>query len=111
MLEICVDIVLLLLFCLFDAMWYRKSKALSLFGSQVKLQNEMNLRLKAESSAASAEEKASVLGRKRIQLSESIEKEKKRLNNEIELLKRESKLSVSRIRADVSRYIYGSKFS
>lgn len=83
-----------------------KSKVLSLFGSQVKLQNEMNLRLKAESSAASAEEKASVLERKLIQLSESTEKEKKRLNNEIELLKRESKLSVSRIRADVSRYIY-----
>ncbi|XP_062176281.1 mitotic spindle checkpoint protein MAD1 isoform X2 [Alnus glutinosa] len=63
----------------------------------------MNLRLKAESSATSAEEKASILERKQIQLSESIEKEKKRLNNEIELLKRESKLSVSRIRADLER--------
>ncbi|KAE8007886.1 hypothetical protein FH972_004445 [Carpinus fangiana] len=70
---------------------------------EVKLQNEMNLRLKAESSAASAEEKASVLERKLSHLSESTEKEKKRLKNEIELLKRESKLSISRIRADLER--------
>uniref|UniRef100_A0A2N9HRE5 Uncharacterized protein n=1 Tax=Fagus sylvatica TaxID=28930 RepID=A0A2N9HRE5_FAGSY len=70
---------------------------------EVKLHNEMNLRLKAESLVASAEEKASVLERKLSHVSESIEKEKKRLHNEIEHLKRESKLSVSRLSADVSR--------
>jgi mitotic spindle assembly checkpoint protein MAD1 len=59
--------------------------------------------LKAESLVASAEEKASVLERKLSHVSESIEKEKKRLHNEIEHLKRESKLSVSRLSADVSR--------
>lgn len=70
----------------------------------------MNLRLKADASIASAEEKASIFERKLSNLSESIEKEKKRLHNEIELLKRDSKLSVSRISADVSRYICQSNF-
>lgn len=70
---------------------------------EVKLHNEMNLRMKAESSVASAEEKASVLERKLNHVSESIERDKKRLHNEIEHLKRESKLSVSRISADLER--------
>ncbi|KAM4126170.1 hypothetical protein ACJW30_01G369200 [Castanea mollissima] len=70
---------------------------------EVKLHNEMNLRLKAESSVASAEEKTSVLERKLNHISESIEREKKRLHNEIEQLQRESKLSVSRISADLER--------
>lgn len=70
----------------------------------------MNLRLKADASRASAEEKASIFERNLSHLSENIEKEKNRFNNEIELLKRDSKLSVSRISADVSRYICQSSF-
>ena len=67
----------------------------------------MNLRMKAESSAASAEEEVGILKRKLSHLSESIERERKRLSSELEQLKRESKLSVSRISADVS-YAYMS---
>ncbi|KAH7520573.1 hypothetical protein FEM48_Zijuj08G0159100 [Ziziphus jujuba var. spinosa] len=70
---------------------------------EVKLQSEINLRMKAESSAASAEEKASTLERKLSHLSEGIEREKKRLNDELAHLKRESKLSISRISADLER--------
>ncbi|CAN6720002.1 unnamed protein product [Malus baccata var. baccata] len=70
---------------------------------EVKLQNEMNLRMKAESSAALAEEKASVVEGKLRHLSENIEREKKRLNNDFSQLKGESKLSVSRITADLER--------
>ncbi|KAG7976849.1 hypothetical protein I3843_05G001500 [Carya illinoinensis] len=70
---------------------------------EVKLRNEMNLRLKADASKASAEEKASIFERKLNNLSESIETEKKRLHNEIELLERDSKLSVSRKSADLER--------
>ena len=66
--------------------------------------------MKAESSVASAEEKASVLERKLNHISESIEREKKLLHNEIEQLKRESKLSVSTINADVSRNNFSSNF-
>ncbi|KAL9388194.1 hypothetical protein Peur_021318 [Populus x canadensis] len=70
---------------------------------EVKLENEKNLRQKAESSAASAEEKASVLEGKLSHLSESVEREKKRLNTELAQLNRESKHSVSRIRADLEK--------
>ncbi|XWS11565.1 hypothetical protein CRYUN_Cryun37aG0008900 [Craigia yunnanensis] len=70
---------------------------------QGKLQNEMNLRKKAESSAASADEKATGFEGKLTQLSQSIEREKKRLHNELAQLKGESKLSVSRISADLER--------
>ncbi|KAL5555051.1 hypothetical protein UlMin_037287 [Ulmus minor] len=70
---------------------------------EVKLQSEMNLRMKAESSAASAEEEAGVLNGKLSRLSESIEREKSRLTGELEQLQRESKLSVSRISADLER--------
>lgn len=76
------------------------------FKFQVKFQNEMNLRMKAESSAALAEEKTSVLEGKLSHLSESIEREKKRLNTDLAQLKRESKLSVARITADVSGGFY-----
>lgn len=62
----------------------------------------MNLRKAAESSAASAEEKRSILEAKLSQLSETFEREKKCLRNELTQLKRDSKLSVSRISADVS---------
>ncbi|XP_059648311.1 mitotic spindle checkpoint protein MAD1-like [Cornus florida] len=70
---------------------------------EVKLQNEENLRKKAESSAASAEQKASLLERKLSELSESIERDRKRLHNELVHLKKESELSVSRIRANLER--------
>lgn len=66
-----------------------------------KLQNELNLRKKAESSAASAEEKAADIEGKLTQFSQSIEREKKQLQNELAQLKGESKLSISRISADL----------
>lgn len=62
----------------------------------------MDLRKKAESSLASAEEKASLLEGKLSHVSESIEREKVRLQKELTQLKQESKLSISRIGADVS---------
>ncbi|GAB4847440.1 hypothetical protein Ancab_026497 [Ancistrocladus abbreviatus] len=70
---------------------------------EVKLQKEMNMRKTAESSAASAAEKASLLETKLTDLSDSIERERKRLQDELLQLKGESKLSVSRIRADLER--------
>ncbi|KAH7576024.1 hypothetical protein JRO89_XS02G0279000 [Xanthoceras sorbifolium] len=70
---------------------------------EVKFRNEMNLRLKAESAAISAEEKATLLEGKLSHLSDSIEREKKHFNNELIQLKRESKFSVSRISADLER--------
>ncbi|KAG7533624.1 Spindle assembly checkpoint component Mad1 [Arabidopsis thaliana x Arabidopsis arenosa] len=70
---------------------------------EVKLQNEMNLRKKAESSAATAEEKAKLLEDKLTQLSGSVDREKKRLNNDIAQLGKEAKLSVSRVGADLER--------
>ncbi|PPE02797.1 hypothetical protein GOBAR_DD00166 [Gossypium barbadense] len=66
-----------------------------------KLQNELNLRKKAESSAASAEEKAADVEGKLTQFSQRIEREKKQLQNELAQLKGESKLSISRISADL----------
>lgn len=70
---------------------------------EAKLQNEMNLRKKADSLAASAEDKATLLEGKLGHLSESIEREKKRLHNELAQLKSESKLSISRISVDLER--------
>ncbi|KAK6945547.1 Spindle assembly checkpoint component Mad1, partial [Dillenia turbinata] len=70
---------------------------------ELKFQQEMNLRKNAESSVASSEEKARLLERKLNDISESIEREKRRLGDELEHLKRESKLSVSRINADLER--------
>ncbi|KAK7263774.1 hypothetical protein RJT34_31371 [Clitoria ternatea] len=70
---------------------------------QVKLQNEVNLRIKAESNAASAEERATSLERKLGHLSESIEREKTRLHDEHSQQKRDSKLSISRITANLEQ--------
>ncbi|OVA05803.1 Spindle assembly checkpoint component Mad1 [Macleaya cordata] len=70
---------------------------------EVKHQKEVNLRKNAESSAASAKEKASILEDKLSHLSESIEREKSRLHSELSQLKKESKLSVSRISADLEK--------
>lgn len=62
----------------------------------------MNLRKKAESLVASTEENASLSDGKLIQLSESSEREKSRLQRDVGQLKKDSKLAVSRISADVS---------
>ncbi|XP_050378402.1 LOW QUALITY PROTEIN: mitotic spindle checkpoint protein MAD1 [Argentina anserina] len=70
---------------------------------EVKLQSEINLRTKAETSTASAEEKASVLEGKLSHLSESIEREKGNLNNDLAHIRRESNLSAARITADLER--------
>ncbi|PWA49447.1 mitotic checkpoint family protein [Artemisia annua] len=70
---------------------------------EVKYRKEMDLRKKAESSLASAEEKASLLEGKLSHVSESMEREKVRLQKELTQLKQESKLSISRIGADLER--------
>lgn len=64
--------------------------------------------MKAESSIALSEEKARLLEDKLNHLSESIERERKRLHSELAQLKGESKLSVSRINADVSSNLLNS---
>ncbi|KAJ8529720.1 hypothetical protein K7X08_036555 [Anisodus acutangulus] len=76
----------------------RLRKQLQLYSElEVKFQHEMNLRKKAETSAAAAEEKASLLERKLSSVSESIERERSHLGNELEQLKSESKFSVTKI--------------
>ncbi|CAI9770162.1 unnamed protein product [Fraxinus pennsylvanica] len=70
---------------------------------EIKLRSEMDLRKKAESSAAITEEKASVLEGKLNTLSESIEREKSRLENELTQMRSGSKLSIARINADLER--------
>lgn len=71
------------------------------FVIQLKLQKETNLRKNTESLAASAEEKASLLEGKLSCLAEGTERGNKSLRNELVQLQRESKLSISRISADV----------
>ncbi|KMT07895.1 hypothetical protein BVRB_6g145910 [Beta vulgaris subsp. vulgaris] len=68
-----------------------------------KLKKEESLRKSSESSAAAAEEKANLLERKLKQLSDSTEREKKNLKDELKHLKGDSKLSISRLRADLER--------
>ena len=68
----------------------------------MKFQSEINLRKKAESSAALAEEKASHLEGKLNHLSATIEREKARLREDLVQMENQSKLSVSRISLDVS---------
>lgn len=62
----------------------------------------MDVRINAELSASKAEEKASLLEEKLSTLSESIDREKGRLQKELLQMRSETKLSVSRISADVS---------
>ncbi|KAM3377797.1 mitotic spindle checkpoint protein MAD1 [Capsicum galapagoense] len=82
----------------------RLKKQLQLYNElEAKFQNEMNLRKKAETSAAAAEEKASLLERKLSSVSESIERERSRLHNELEQLKSESKFSVTKISNSLER--------
>ncbi|CAA2963719.1 mitotic spindle checkpoint MAD1 [Olea europaea subsp. europaea] len=70
---------------------------------EIKLRTEMDLRKKAESSAAIAEEKASGLEGKLNTLSESMEREKSRFENELAQMRSGSKLSITRISADLER--------
>nr|XP_043624000.1 mitotic spindle checkpoint protein MAD1 [Erigeron canadensis] len=70
---------------------------------EVKFKKEMDLRKKAESLLSSAEEKASRLEGKLGHVSESIEREKVRLQKELTQLKQESKLAISRISADLEK--------
>ncbi|XP_027113308.2 mitotic spindle checkpoint protein MAD1 [Coffea arabica] len=82
----------------------RLRRQLQLFNElEIKFQNEVNLHEKAQSLAALAEEKASALEAKLQKVSQSTEKEKIRLQNELAHLKSDSKLSVSRISADLER--------
>jgi len=68
----------------------------------MKLRNEESMRKKVESTAASAEEKAHLLESKLKHLSATAEREKKSLEKEVKHLREDSKLSISRLRADVS---------
>ncbi|XP_026389584.1 mitotic spindle checkpoint protein MAD1-like [Papaver somniferum] len=68
---------------------------------EVKHQKEVSLRKNAESSAASAKDQASTLEQKLSLVSESMEREKTRLQRDLTELKKESKLSISRISADL----------
>lgn len=70
---------------------------------EVKFIKETDLRKNAESLLASAEEKASLLEGKLSHVSESIERERVRFQKELTQLKQESKLSISRISADLER--------
>ncbi|OIT29589.1 mitotic spindle checkpoint protein mad1 [Nicotiana attenuata] len=72
-------------------------------GIKGKFQHEVNLRKKAETSAAASEEKASLLERKLSSVSESIKREKSRLQNDLEQLKSESKFSVTKISKNLER--------
>ncbi|XP_047950653.1 mitotic spindle checkpoint protein MAD1 [Salvia hispanica] len=70
---------------------------------EIKFQNETRLRKNAETSAAKAEERAQILEEKLNTLSESIDREKGRLQNELAQMRSDTKLSVSRISADLER--------
>ncbi|CAI9101502.1 OLC1v1038840C1 [Oldenlandia corymbosa var. corymbosa] len=82
----------------------RLRKQLQLYNElEVKFHNEADMRKKAESAAKLSEERASTLEGKLSNVSQSIEREKIRLQNELAQLKSESKLSASRIRADLEK--------
>ncbi|XP_019230207.1 PREDICTED: mitotic spindle checkpoint protein MAD1 isoform X1 [Nicotiana attenuata] len=82
----------------------RLRKQLQLYSElEGKFQHEVNLRKKAETSAAASEEKASLLERKLSSVSESIKREKSRLQNDLEQLKSESKFSVTKISKNLER--------
>ncbi|XP_057785397.1 mitotic spindle checkpoint protein MAD1 isoform X2 [Salvia miltiorrhiza] len=70
---------------------------------EIKFQNEMGLRKNAESSAAKAEERAQILEEKLNTVSESIDREKGRIQNELVQMRSDTKLSVARISADLER--------
>lgn len=66
--------------------------------------------MKVESDAASAEEKATTLEGRLGRLSESIERDKKRVQDDHSQLESDSKFSISRINANVSCHICCSLF-
>ncbi|CAO2829863.1 unnamed protein product [Amaranthus hypochondriacus] len=70
---------------------------------EVKLKKEESMRKSSESSAAAFEEKAIGLERQLKQLSDSTKRERKNLQDELMHLNGDSKLSVSRLRADLER--------
>ncbi|XP_077231799.1 mitotic checkpoint family protein isoform X2 [Tasmannia lanceolata] len=70
---------------------------------EVQLKKELDLRRNAESSVSTAEEKAIQLEEKLRQVSEGMEREKNRLYSDLLHLQSESKLSLSRINADLER--------
>ncbi|XP_030539237.1 mitotic spindle checkpoint protein MAD1 [Rhodamnia argentea] len=70
---------------------------------ELKMQNEMNLRKNAELLAASAKDKTSLSEGKLSRLAEGTERENKSLCNELLQVQRESKLSISRISADLEK--------
>ncbi|GAB2231290.1 hypothetical protein Droror1_Dr00027580 [Drosera rotundifolia] len=70
---------------------------------QVKLQKEISLRKAAETSAASAEEKATQVEKKLTCLLDDKGREIKRLIDELLLLKEKSTLSASRLQADLDK--------
>lgn len=76
------------------------------FEVQVKLQNEINLRKKAESLAAAAQEKATLLEGQLPCLSETADGEKKLLHNKLSQLKKDFELSISQKSADVRILIW-----
>ncbi|KAL3620767.1 hypothetical protein CASFOL_035679 [Castilleja foliolosa] len=70
---------------------------------EMKFRNEMDHRKKAESLAAKAEETARLAEENIRSLSESITREKNRLQSDLVHMRSESKLSVSRITADLEK--------
>ncbi|CAL0307284.1 unnamed protein product [Lupinus luteus] len=83
----------------------RLSKQLQLNSQlQVKLQNEINLRIKADNHAASAEHNAKSLEANLRTLSETIERDKNQIYFENSQLKSDSDLSVARITANVTTH-------
>lgn len=70
---------------------------------EVKLRKEENARKNVESTAASAQEKVLLLETKFKHLSGTAEREKKSLENEVKHFREDSKLSISRLRADLER--------
>ncbi|KAK4798871.1 hypothetical protein SAY86_024236 [Trapa natans] len=70
---------------------------------EIKLKDEVNLRKKAESSAASSEEKANNLEGQLTRLSESMKREKHSFQVELGQLKKDSKYSLSRKNAELEK--------
>lgn len=70
---------------------------------EVKLKNEESMHKSSESAAAAAQEKANLLERKLNQLSDSTERDKKNRQDDLMHLKSDSKLSISRLKADLEK--------
>lgn len=68
---------------------------------QVQLNKETDSRISAESSSASAKESVKELERAMQRLSENSEREKKALQKELSYMQDDSKLSLSKVNAEV----------